>query len=57
MSDTNSLTGSIANDQVSSAGITPLSNGNDVIEIPLYDTSDTPHVKVIIGSAAETGAL
>jgi hypothetical protein len=57
VSDTNSLTGSIANDQISSAGITPLSNGNYVIESPLYGNPDTPHVKVIIGSEAETGAL
>jgi hypothetical protein len=57
VSDTNSLTGSIANDKISSAGITPLSNGNYVIESPQYGNPDTPHVKVIIGSAAETGAL
>ena len=53
----NSLTGSIANDQISSAGITPLSNGNDVLESLLYGNPDTPHVNVIIGSEAETGAL
>ncbi|MEX8499732.1 YDG domain-containing protein [Leptothrix ochracea] len=52
---TNSLTGSVVNDQVGSGGVTALSAGNYVVSSPLWNSSAAPMVGAITVATNGTG--